>query len=132
MNTQHQATTIFQRQQSQATDLDQSFHFQNYKLPGWALRQRKHANPVADKIKDFIKKTWLESQEIKSKLSAEIVQHQIRTSRTSSGEKLFKPHEYPTVNQIKYQFRKLAKNHSITAKQQLIDELLEAQKEKKQ
>lgn len=64
-------------------------------------------------------------------MSAEIIQREIRMFRTSSGEKMFKPDEYLTMNQIKYQFRKLGKKHGITPKQQLIDELLESQKQTK-
>ena len=47
----------------------------------------------------------------------------------NTGDKLFQPHEYPTINQIKYRFRKLGAKYEITNKQQLIDELIEENKE---
>ena len=43
----------------------------------------------------------------------------------SNGKKLFQPHEYANINQIKYRFRKLATKYEVTAKQELIDELME-------
>lgn len=78
---------------------------------------------MGDKVKDFIEQLWLDSQKIRSKLTAEQIQQQIRTKRETNGDKLFQTHEYATINQIKYRFRKLADKHGITAKQQLIDEI---------
>ena len=49
----------------------------------------------------------------------------MRSQRDGSNDKkLFQPHEYATINQIKYRFRKLAAKYEVTAKQELIDELM--------
>ena len=74
-----------------------------------------------------MKKKWIESQENKSKVSAEIIQSEIRTLRSNTGVKVFDTQEYPTLNQVKYQCRKLMKKYQIHTQQQqqLIDELVE-------
>ena len=69
---------------------------------------------------------WVNSQKNRSKLTPELVQQQMRSQRDSNNDKkLFQPHEYATINQIKYRFRKLAAQHEVTAKQELIAELIE-------
>ena len=78
---------------------------------------------MSDRTKNFIKDMWLHSQNTGSKLTPEQVHQQMPTQRdNSSGHKIFQPHEYATVNQIKYHFRKLGKEYEVTNKQQLIAE----------
>ena len=67
----------------------------------------------------------IKSQENKSKVSAEIIQRENRTLRSNIGVKAFDTQEYPTLNQVKYQCRKLMKKYQIDTQQQLIDELVE-------
>ena len=81
---------------------------------------------MSEKAKTFIEDMWVESQKKCSKITPELVQQQMRSQRDgSNGKKLFQPHEYATINQIKYRFRKLAAKYEVTAKQELIDELME-------
>jgi len=108
-----------------------SIHCEYFSSPGWALRTRKHNNPLSENIKRFIETIWLDSQSIRSKLTPEQVQQQIRTKRdNSTGKKLFQPSQYATINQIKYHLRKLGAKHGVTAKEKLIAELIEENLEK--
>ena len=80
---------------------------------------------MSDKIKNFIEKLWLDSQEAHSRLRPEEVQQKICTKRNTNGEKMFQIDEYSTLNQIKYQIRKIGSKFGITEKQKLITELME-------
>ena len=131
ISTQHQTAKVFQQQLDENTSLDRSPNYKYFSHAGWALRQRKHTNPLTKKIRDFIETKWLESQEHKSKLSPETIHHEIRTLRTNTGSKIFQPEEYPTLNQVKYQCRKLAKKYDIHTKQKLIEELTQGQIDRK-
>ena len=123
---QEQTMSIYQNQHNSSVDLTKSNFYQRFSSLGWALRTRKHSNPMSDKVKKFIENVWLESQENHSKLTVEQIQQQIRTKRDDNGEKLFRSEEYPTVNQVKYRCRKTGEKYGINAKQQLIDELVES------
>ena len=68
---------------------------------------------MSKKVKDYIEKKWIESQESKSKVSAGIIQSEIRILRSNTGVKIFDTQEYPTLNQVKYQCRKLIKKYQI-------------------
>ena len=92
-------------------DLTKSGHYESFSSAGWALRTRKHTNPISDKVKNFIEKLWVDSQEARSKLTTEQIQQQIRAKRDSNGVKHFQTNKYPTLNQIKYRFRKLGQKH---------------------
>jgi hypothetical protein len=105
----------------------ESTHYQHFSTPGWALRTRKHTITMSEKTKTFIDELWTNSQKTRSKVTPEQVLQQTRNQRdNNSGNKLFQPSEYPTINQIKYRFRKLGVKHGVTAKQELIAELIEA------
>ena len=66
---------------------------------------------------------WLHSQNTGSKFTPEQVHQEMRIQRdNSSGHKIFQPHEYATVNRIKYRSRKLGKEYEVTNKQQFIGE----------
>ena len=126
VNAQEQTMIILQNQYNSSVDLTRSNFYQRFSSVGWALRTRKHNNPMSDKVKKFIENVWLQSQENHSKLTVEQIQQQIRTQRDNNGEKLFRREEYPTVNQVKYRCRKTGEKYGINAKQQLIDELVES------
>lgn len=103
-----------------------STHYQHFSTPGWALRTRKHTVTMSEKTKTFIDELWTNSQKTRSKLTPEQVLQQLRAQRdNNSGNKLFQPSEYATINQIKYRFRKLGVKYGVTAKQELIAELIE-------
>ena len=106
-------------------DLTKSAHYENFSSVGWGQRTRKHTNPMTDNVKNFIEKLWLDSQESHSKLTAQQIQQQIRTKRDQNGEKLFQTHEYPTLSQINYRWRKIAQKHDVTPKHELMSELME-------
>ena len=117
---------IRKRQSTPSIDMSNSVYYHHFTSPGWGLRTRKHTNPMSEKAKTFIEDMWVESQKKRSKITPELVQQQMRSQRDgSNGKKLFQPHEYATINQIKYRFRKLAAKYEVTAKQELIDELME-------
>ena len=80
---------------------------------------------MTKKVKDYIEKRWLESQDNKSKVPAEIIHSEIRTIRSNTGIKLVDTQEYPTLNQVKYQYRKLMKKYEVYTQEQLIEEMVE-------
>jgi hypothetical protein len=117
--------TILQHQNISSHDLSQSAHYECFLSSGWALRTRQLGNPMGEKVKNFIEQIWRDSLSANSRVTPEKVQEQIRTQRDSGGVKLFETHEYPTKNQIKYRFRKLHEKYGVTAKQQLIAEIID-------
>jgi hypothetical protein len=125
IDTQEQARSIFHSQETSYVDLTTSGHYERFSSVGWALRTRKHTNPMSDNVKNFIEKLWLDSQQSRSRLTVQQMQQQIRTKRDPNGEKLFQTHEYPTLNQIKYRSRKIAQKHGVTPKVQLLAEIME-------
>ena len=126
----HDVKRIKRGQTSSTNVTNGSEHYQYFSSVGWALRTRKHSNNMRDKKKIFIKDRWLHSQNTGSKLTPEQVHQQMRRRMdNSSGHKIVQPHEYVTVNQIKYRFRKLRKEYEVTSKQQLIAELIQENKE---
>ena len=123
----YQTTKVYEHHGSQQINLAQSSNYKYFTSPGWVLRKRKHNNSMTKKVKDYIEKRWLESQHNKSKVSAEIIQSEIRTVRSNTGIKLFDTQEYPTLNQVKYQYRKLMKKYEVYTQEQLIEEMVEHQ-----
>jgi hypothetical protein len=123
INTQTQTQTILQSQDVSNIDLTKSDYYERFSSAGWALRTRKHTNPVSAKVENFIENLWLNSQETQSKLTPEQIQQQIRTNRDANGDKLFQLPECPTLGQIKYRCRKMKKKHGINTQQELINEL---------
>ena len=109
----YHTTKIYEHQGSQQINLTQSSNYKYFTSAGWALRRRKHNNPMTKKVKDYIEKRLLESQDNKSKVSAEIIQSEIRAVRSKTGIKLFDTQEYLTLNQVKYQCRKLMKKYEV-------------------
>ena len=103
----YQTTKLYEHQGSQQINLTQSSNYKYFTGAGWALRKRRHSNPMIKKAKDYIEKRWLESQENKSKVSVQIIQSEIRTIRSNTGIKLFDTQEYPTLSQVKYQCRQI-------------------------
>ena len=125
----HAVKRIKRDRSSSSNVTNGSEHYQYFSSVGWVLRTRKHNN-MRDKTKNFIKDMWLHSQNTGSKLTLEQVHQQMHTQRdNSSGHKIFQPHDYATVNQIKYHFRELGKEYEVTNKQQLVAELTQENKE---
>jgi len=106
-------------------DMSISIHHRLFSTCGWALRSRKLGKPMSEKVKNFIEELWLDSIRKNTRIPPEIIQQQIRTKRDQTGMKCFQPHEYPTKNQIKYQFRKLNQKYDVSVKQQLIVEIID-------
>ena len=125
IDTQEQTKNITQNQNVLHVDFSKSVYYKSFASVGWALRVRKHTNPMTDQAKNFIEKLWINSQETRSKLTPQQIQQQIRTKRDANGDKLFQTYDYPTLNQIKYRCRKICQKYDITAKEELIAELLE-------
>ena len=48
-----------------------------------------------------------------------------KRNQSIKGVKVFDSQEYPTLNQVKYQCRRLMKKYQIYTEQQLINELVE-------
>ena len=123
----HKDTNAIRKKQSTSSiDISNSVYYHHFTTLGWALQTCKHTNPMSEKTKKFIEDMWVESHKTRSKLTPESVQQQMRSQRdTTNDTKLFQTHEYATINQIKYQFRKLAVKYEVTAKEELIAELME-------
>ena len=101
-NTEAQA--ILQHQSADGYDISASFYYKFVTHYGCALRTRKIGKPMSDKVKDFIEQLWLDSIRNDTRITSENIQQQIRTNRDSNGSKTFQTTDYPTKNQIKYQF----------------------------
>ena len=80
---------------------------------------------MAEKVKIFIENLWQESFSTNTRITPEYVLEKIRGQRGNDGAKHFTTDEYPTKNQINYRFRKLNEKYGITAKQQLITEIMD-------
>ena len=116
---------IREYQDSTTDDISMSFHKQFFLTCGWALQKRKLGKAMSKKVKNFIEQAWLDSIKTNSRIIPENIQQQIRTKRDQNGQKFFQIDEYPTKNQIKYQFRKLNQKYDVTMKQQLIVEIID-------
>lgn len=127
INVQYQYDTdaVHQKHATSNFDTTNSVHYHYFTSLGWSLRTRKHNNPICEKTKKFIEDKWVDSQKTLSKLTPEAIQQQIRSQRDNNNKKLFEPHEYATINQIKYRFRKIAAKYEVIAKEELISELME-------
>ena len=123
----HQNMNVIRKKQTRSSiDMSNSVYYHHFTTLGWALRTRKHTNPMNEKTKTFIEDMWVEPQKIRSKLTPELMQQKICSQRDNANDKkLFQPQEYATINQIKYQFRKLAAKYEVTAKEELIAEFME-------
>ena len=119
-----QTKNIIQSQNTSDVDFSKSACYKSFASAGWALRTRKHTNPMTDQVKNFMEKFWLNSQETRSKLTPHQIQQQIRTTRGANEDKLFQTCDYPTLNQIKYRCWKICQKYDVTAKEKLIAELL--------
>ena len=118
--------TIRKKLTKSSSEMSNSVYHHYFTTLGWALRTRKHTNPMNEKTKAFIEYMWIQSQKTRSKLTPELVQQKMRSQRDNANDKkLFQPQEYATINQIKYQCRKLAAKYEVTAKEELIAELME-------
>lgn len=123
---QHDHNTMRTTQATSDVDLSTSLHYEQFSSPGWALRTRRITNPIHDDVKSFIEQIWTESKKARTKLTPERIHIEIRSKRDpNTDEKRFQPNQYPTVNQIRYQIRKLAKEHGVTVQDELIHELME-------
>ena len=120
-----EAQAILQHQSADGCDVSSSFYYKFVSHYGWALRTRKIGKPMSDKEKDFIEQLWLDSIRNDSRITPENIQQQIRTKRDSNGAKIFQTTDYPTKNQIKYQFRKLNRKYDLSVQQQLIAEIID-------
>ena len=116
---------ILQHQDATTYDLSMSFHHQFFSNCGWALRTRKVGKRMGEKVKNFIEEIWFDSIKTNSRITHEKIQQQIRTKRDCDGSKVFQTHEYPTKNQILYQFQKLNRKHDVSMQQQLIVEIID-------
>ncbi|CAF3298713.1 unnamed protein product [Rotaria socialis] len=120
-----QTTKLFEDQLTQHTSFNQSPSCRYFSYAVWALRKRKHNNPLTKKVKDYIEKRWIESQDNNTKASVGQIQNEIRTLRSNTGSNMCETCEYPTLNQVKYQCRTLTKKYELHTRQQLIEELAE-------
>ena len=121
----YQTTKVYEHQESQQINLAQSSNYKYFTNPGWALRKRKHKYSMTKKVKDYIEKRWIGSQDNKSNVSAEIIQSEIRIVPSNTGIKQFDTQEYPTLNQVKYQCHKLMKKYEVYTQEQPIEEMVE-------
>jgi hypothetical protein len=122
---QTRAQAILKQQVASTYDLSNSFHNRFLSNNGWALRKRKLGKPMGEKVKTFIEQIWLDSLQTNSRITPENIQEKMRAKRDSTGIKFFQTHEYPTKNQIMYQFRNLQRKYDVTRKQQLIVEIID-------
>lgn len=110
---------------AESYDTSTSIYYQLFSTSGWALRTRKIAKPLSERVKNYIEELWLESINTHSRITPEGTLKIIREKRDPNGKKFFENHEYPSKNQIQYQLRKLNQEHDISLKQQLIDDIID-------
>ena len=71
------SNTIRKKQSTSRIDMSNSVDYYHFTTLGWALRTRKHTNPMSEKTKKLIEDMWVESQKTRSKLTPESVQQQM-------------------------------------------------------
>ncbi|CAF1452991.1 unnamed protein product [Rotaria sordida] len=129
VRSKNETTTIIQQQTSASqTSTISNFSINKFinsiNCEGWALRVRKPGHRISQEVKDFIEKIWNDSFQNGIKLKPESIHEKIRRERNDKNEKLFKPEQYVSVAQIKYQIKKLSKKYGVSTEQQLTDDLL--------
>ena len=62
----HQTIRVYEHQENQQITLTESPNYKYFSRAGWALMKRKHNNAMSTKVKDYIEKKRIESQENKS------------------------------------------------------------------
>jgi len=80
---------------------------------------------MSERVKNFLEEMWHESIKKNTRMTPENLLELIRKKRDNNGDKFFQPDEYPTKNQIKYRLRKINEKFGVTAKQQLIQEIID-------
>ena len=75
---------------------------------GWALKTSRRANRFSEKVKTYLKRTFLEGEETGRKQSAVDVCSKMRTLRDGSGRKMFNKEEWLAVDQIARYFSRLS------------------------
>lgn len=106
-------------------DISTSFHYQFFSVCGWALRTRKVPKLLSERVKSYIEELWRESINTHSRITPEGTLEKMRKKLDINGKKFFEKQEYPSKNQIQYQFRKLNQEHNVSLKQQLIAEIID-------
>lgn len=125
LRTSQEAQSVLQHQDVYECNIPSSYHYQLVSTCGWALRARKLGKRMSKKVKMFIEQLWLDSVRNNARITSESIQEQIRMKRDFNGSKFFSTNEYPTKNQINYQFRKLSQKYDLSIQQQLIAEIVE-------
>jgi hypothetical protein len=95
---------------------DQPTHPKNLEYmnnQGWALRTRKPPRRCDPEVKSYIEKV-LDEEIYGHKFTPEEIVKRIKTARDPNGVKLFTPHQYVEVPQVKNQLKKLVpKRNSV-------------------
>jgi hypothetical protein len=101
--------TILRLQTATHTGSNESINYERFSSPGWGIKPPTRTPQMNVQVKNFVDNVWNNSIQTGSRLNFEQIQQQIRTSRDVDGNKMFKPDEYPTLNQIKNRCRKSSK-----------------------
>jgi len=75
---------------------------------GWALKTSRRATRFSEKVKTYLKRTFLEGEETGRKQSAVDVCSKIKTLRDGNGRKMFNKEEWLVADQIARYFSRLS------------------------
>ena len=75
---------------------------------GWALKTSRRAARFSEKVKTYLKRTFLEGEETGRKQSAVDVCSKMKTLRDGNGKKMFKKEEWLAAEQISRYFSRLS------------------------
>lgn len=101
-------------------DNSTSVSYDNVKGIGWALKiPRRHVGRFSSKLRDFLDNKFREGEETGRKANATDVAKEMQNMRNATGERLFLPSEWLTVNQITSYF---SRKQSSKVNEQIQDE----------
>lgn len=75
---------------------------------GWALKTSRRATRFSEKVKTYLKRTFLEGEETGRKQSAVDVCSKMKTLRDGNGRKMFNKEEWLVADQIARYFSRLS------------------------
>jgi len=75
---------------------------------GWALKTLRRATRFSEKVKTYLKRTFLEGEETGRKQSAVDVCSKMKTLRDGNGRKMFNKEEWLVADQIARYFSRLS------------------------
>ena len=78
---------------------------------GWALKTTWRATRFSEKVKTYLKRTFLDSKETGRKQSAVDVCHKMKTLRDGTGRKMFNKEAWLAADQIARFFSRLSVMH---------------------